>query len=61
VKRYLVFAGAHYYPGGGWNDFIGSYDSEDAAEDEARSVLAKNDYSWAQVVDSESETEVEFD
>lgn len=31
MKRFLVFAYPAYYPGGGWSDFQGSFDSSDAA------------------------------
>jgi hypothetical protein len=31
--RYLLFAGAAYYPGGGWEDFRGHYDSVEAAKE----------------------------
>lgn len=31
MKRYLAFAYPAYYPGGGWSDHIGSFDSSDAA------------------------------
>jgi hypothetical protein len=34
MKRYLLFAGQYYYPGGGWADFIGSYDAVAEAEAE---------------------------
>jgi hypothetical protein len=34
MKRYLLFCGHNYYPHGGWDDFIGSYDTlEEALED----------------------------
>lgn len=33
LHRYLVFAGAHYYPEGGWDDFlVGSSDAALARE-----------------------------
>ena len=25
--KYALFAGPHYYPGGGWDDFIAVYDN----------------------------------
>lgn len=31
LKRFLVFSYESYYPGGGWSDFLGSYDTAEAA------------------------------
>ena len=31
LKQYLVFAYDRYYPGGGWSDFKGSFDTEEEA------------------------------
>lgn len=48
VKRYVVFSGGNYYPAGGWEDLIGSYDTLG----EVRSVVAdlyKRD--WYHIVD----------
>lgn len=56
MKRYLVFAGMTYYPGGGWTDFKGDFDDEGAAIEFARGhVNAKAGHPnepWAQVVDT---------
>jgi hypothetical protein len=49
VKRYLLFAGDLYYPGGGWSDFRGSYDDIYEAVDGART------WDWYHVVDSTDE------
>lgn len=32
MKRYLLFGGADYYPGGGMNDFMGDYDTIEEAQ-----------------------------
>jgi hypothetical protein len=48
MKRYLMFAGSHYYPCGGWEDFKGCYDTVEEAEAAARAE--KED--WTQVVDT---------
>lgn len=32
MKRYHLFAGEHYYPGGGHDDYIGMFDSLEAAK-----------------------------
>ena len=45
MNKYLLFAGKHYEPDGGWLDFIGSYESYEAAAEEGV------DYPWFQVVD----------
>lgn len=34
LNRYLVFSYPEYYPGGGWNDFVSSFDSLEEAERE---------------------------
>jgi len=58
VKRYLVFAGATYYPGGGWCDYCGDADTLEKAR-----ALAKKPTSWAtdwhQIVDTTTGKEVE--
>lgn len=33
MKRFALFAGDDYYPGGGWKDFRASFDTEQAAMD----------------------------
>ncbi|AAQ73410.1 gp64 [Burkholderia phage Bcep1] len=56
MKRFIVFAYDHDYPGGGWNDFKDSFDEFGAADQEARRQIAKcggyKDY--AQIVDTVS-------
>lgn len=32
LKRFLAFAYQRYYPAGGWDDFVGSFDSVEDAE-----------------------------
>lgn len=54
LKRFLAFGGSDAYPGGGWNDFIGSADTmEDAA-----AAAEAADFEWRHVVDSETGLEV---
>lgn len=48
MKRYLLFCGDNYYPGGGWEDFVGSYDDMCDAVD---AVTAKN-WDWYQIIDA---------
>lgn len=38
MMSYLLFAGDHYYPSGGWHDFVDSFSSEDAAVKHAASL-----------------------
>lgn len=51
--KYLLFAGDTYYPSGGWDDFVGAFDSIDAAK---AGVDPK--CGWAQVVDMNTLNEV---
>jgi len=49
LKRYLAFYGDIYYPGGGMNDYIGSYESYDdaiKAIDEKHLENRPDDVSW---------------
>ncbi len=32
MKRYLLFIGHDYYPCGGWDDFVGDFDSAEQAK-----------------------------
>lgn len=53
-KKYMLFAGDHYYPIGGWNDFVDSFDSiEDAIERGARR-------DWYHIVDSNNFQTVKY-
>lgn len=52
MKRYLLFAGDHYYPSGGWNDFVGSFDTAREAMEWAESKAIKDSDDWAHVVDT---------
>jgi hypothetical protein len=45
--KYLLFAGANYYPSGGANDFIAAFDSVDAAQTHINENLS--DVDWAHV------------
>ena len=46
--RFIAFAGDDYYPQGGWNDFLGGFDSiQDAVEELAR----MQSVDWWHVVD----------
>jgi len=50
MKRFLVFTGDEHYPNGGWDDFVGSFDTLAEAMD--RLILKRAD--WGQIVDSQT-------
>lgn len=52
MERYLVFAGDHYYPSGGWDDFHGDYASLEQAKAIA-AELEKEGGRWAHIADLE--------
>ena len=63
MKRYLLFAGDTYYPGGGWSDYKGSFDTIEEAKTSALagerwSAEHIHKFDWWQVIASITETEV---
>jgi hypothetical protein len=42
MKRYLVFGFATYYPSGGMEDFLGSFDEQADAENKAISFMMED-------------------
>lgn len=59
MKRYLVFAGQEYYPGGGWMDFRGAFDElQDALVLAKSTVTGELSLDWVQVVDLQEMKEV---
>jgi hypothetical protein len=42
LKRYALFAYDTYYPGGGWSDFVRSFDTVDEAAQHGRQL--RDDY-----------------
>lgn len=64
MKRYLVFGGNCFYPGGGWNDFICSTDDElqaiEIAANFARRTSPREFTSgrWSHVYDTDRENVV---
>lgn len=52
ARRYLAFAFSTYYPGGGWKDFQGSFDSLKEAQKHLKTIKPEND--WFQVFDTET-------
>lgn len=58
-KRYWLFAGDSYYPGGGFSDFVDSYDTMEEATVEAKSLRMEfgpsytpKKYDWYHIFDS---------
>ena len=57
---FILFAGQDYYPGGGWEDFVGMYESLE----EAREAFYKSNddsvipYEWGHVVDLKNQVVV---
>lgn len=45
LKRYLLFRGCKLDRGGGWNDFVKSYDTQEE-------IVLKDINDWYQIVDS---------
>ena len=56
AKRFLLFAGPVYYPGGGWNDFKGAFATEEEANDAAKNLHIHD--RWWHVVDSVTNTQI---
>lgn len=50
MKKYLLFAGDNYYPDGGWDDFLGAFDTPL----EAAKALQGHRCDWYQLVDTET-------
>lgn len=50
IKRYLVFSGYQHYPGGGWDDFVESFDTIEEAEEYLNDRDLFGD--WSQIVDT---------
>lgn len=51
MRRYLLFGGADYYPLGGWNDFVGSYNTYEEAY-EHKKLGRSQGYEWTHIVDT---------
>lgn len=57
MKRYLLFGGPNLYPGGGWEDFIGAYETLEHALVVQRGRVDPNDdqtCDWMHIVDLET-------
>jgi hypothetical protein len=55
MKRYLLFAFDKYYPKGGWEDFIGSFDT---IEECKQLSMIERFYDEYQIIDSEIGLEI---
>lgn len=51
MRNFVVFAGANYYPTGGFFDFVASFKNFEAARKEAEAVLKVPGTDWSHVVD----------
>ncbi len=51
MKRYMVFCGQHYYPGGGIKDYIDCFSNKTQVMDHLNNEYAQPD-NWAQVYDT---------
>lgn len=52
MNRFLLFAGDHYYPAGGWVDFKDSFLTLENAKDAAAKTYARED--WYHIIDTET-------
>lgn len=48
MKNFLLFYGDDCYPGGGWNDFGGAFESAEIARNELNKIKS---WDWFQIVD----------
>lgn len=55
---FLLFVGAHYYPKGGWFDFVGAYETLSEAKSQLKSkeseAVARGWSIWGHIADTES-------
>jgi hypothetical protein len=56
MNRYILFAGADYYPSGGWRDVVASYPTLE----DALNIAAGITDDWWHIVDAESGDIVKF-
>ena len=57
LNRFILFGGDHYDNGGGWDHFLGSFESKEAAMKAGDEVTEQTPnrfkHQWAEVVDIE--------
>ena len=51
-KRYWLFGGDAYYPNGGMNDFVGSFDEIEQAEECVKSE--EYEFDWHHIFDTQT-------
>lgn len=51
MKKYLLFAGDHYYPSGGVRDFVGDFDSIEGAMSELIRFGRSDGFDWYHIVE----------
>ena len=51
VKNFILFGGDRYYPSGGWEDYVNSYETLEEAR-----MYAKDRYDWWHVLDLTTKT-----
>lgn len=49
MSKYILFAGSHYYPEGGMNDYRGTFNSIEEAKSHFTTVK-KSFWGWGQIV-----------
>lgn len=54
MKQFLFFAGDHYYPSGGWDDFQDSFETVEEINEHWLKCLNEKLYDWGQIVDSQT-------
>lgn len=54
LKRYALFSGDYYYPTGGWDDLVDTFDTLE----EALAAHTVEEYTWFHVIDLTSGEEV---
>lgn len=52
MKKYLMFAMNQYYPSGGWNDLVGSFDTLEEVQAQWEEYHNNKVYDFAHVVDT---------
>jgi hypothetical protein len=60
TKRFMLFMGDGYYPLGGMEDFVNSYDSFEEARKAMDKILVKDTRDWAHIYDTETKVIEQF-
>lgn len=60
MKQYAVFAGMDYYPFGGWDDLLGTYESLIEASKYAEDHVKQGKWRWAHIVNLQTGAKVDF-